>query len=173
MRRATDDTTLGNGVDDERAWTLDMAARDYIWWYDVRHGIDIQTIANRDGVTHKYVKTAIERARKLERNRPEKEACDDYLASGLDDLGFRLIPLFPIDSFTPESTCPHHHAISEDSRLCCMVCHASGMDGHPGLRRDPETDPTPEPRPTPVLGADRKATRKQRRQQRLAEFALV
>ena len=34
--------------------------------------------------------------------------------------------------------------------LCCMVCHCSGIDDHPGLLRSPLTDPAPEPKPAPA-----------------------
>lgn len=65
-----------------------------------------------------------------------------------------LMPLFPVGFFLPTSAdqvrafgrvlvpefasrgdvCPHHGPIPEGSTLCCMVCHQSGMDGHPGLK---------------------------------------
>ena len=57
-----------------------------------------------------------------------------------------------------------------------MVCHSSGMDEHPGLRRDPLTDPSPESKPAPAAdgvvpseaGGSRE-TRKQRRRRLFAE----
>jgi hypothetical protein len=95
-------------------------------------------------------------------------------------MGFRLIPLFPIGAFTPRSACPHHDTIERGSRLCCMVCHGSGMDDHPGLERDPKTDPSPEPTPKPAVDAaapskarKSKVTRKQRRRRELAEVAVA
>ena len=67
------------------------------------------------------------------------EVVDELKPGRLDEIGFRLIPLFPIGTLTPQSACPHHDTIDPGSRLCCMVCHESGMDDHPGLRRDPDT----------------------------------
>ena len=76
-----------------------------------------------------------------------------------------LVPLFPIEPFTPRSTCPHHGPIRPGSVFCCMVCSQSGMDGHPALKRDPRTDPKPEPKTLPEASPRDGAglTRKQRR----------
>lgn len=77
-----------------------------------------------------------------------------------------LRPLFPITSFVPGSACPHGRwdvVQGEDgpervwvpsrrpprgTSLVCMVCHKSGKEGHPGLKRDPFTDPRPDPKPS-------------------------
>ncbi|MGC8643447.1 MAG: hypothetical protein ACP5XB_26620 [Isosphaeraceae bacterium] len=76
----------------------------------------------------------------------------------------RLVPLFPIGPFTPRSTCGHHGTIRQGSVFCCMICHQSGMDGHPGLKRNPKTDPRPEPKPPAARREDgSRETRKQRR----------
>jgi hypothetical protein len=48
----------------------------------------------------------------------------------------KLVPLFPLGSFTPESRCPHHAPIERGSVLCCMICHSSGQDNHPALKCD-------------------------------------
>lgn len=75
----------------------------------------------------------------------------------------KLVPLFPITTFVPGSVCPHGYwEIYNDGEriwrlsrkppkgtsLVCMVCHKSGKDGHPGLKRDRTTDPTPDPKPS-------------------------
>jgi hypothetical protein len=89
----------------------------------------------------------------------------------------QLVPLFPIEPFTPQSTCPHHAPIRRGSVFCCMVCSCSGMDDHTGLQRDPKTDPTPEPKPKtappvmkPAVGRD---TRKQRRRRLFAAHRVA
>ncbi len=75
-----------------------------------------------------------------------------------------LIPLFPLDSFTPTSVCPHHGLIRRGSSLVCMVCHASGLDFLPWLQRDSRSDPRPErKRYTPPFVRGRKETRRERR----------
>jgi hypothetical protein len=46
----------------------------------------------------------------------------------------RLIPLFPVGNYTPQSRCGHHGPIQPGSLFCCMICHRSGHDHHPALR---------------------------------------
>ena len=75
-----------------------------------------------------------------------------------------LVPFFPIGPFNPDSRCGHNRPIQAGSVLCCMVCHCSGMDDHPALKRNPLTDPAPEPKPPPARKAAARETRKQRRQ---------
>ncbi len=160
--------------------TLAVAARDYIWLYDSRRGLSYQKIAVRDRVNVRQVRAGIERAWALEA-KVTKDDPIEYLKPGRQgDVGFRLIPLFPIASFTPESACPHHESMGRGTTLCCMVCHASGMDDHPGLRRDPKTDPSPEtePAPAPAVAVSEtsdgpRVTRKQRRRRQFAEAAAV
>jgi len=72
-----------------------------------------------------------------------------------------LVPLFPIDLLTPRSPCPHHGPIPNGTVLCCMVCHRSGVDTRPALKRDPRTDPKPEPKTEVKPPA--KLTRRERR----------
>jgi hypothetical protein len=59
----------------------------------------------------------------------------------------KLEPLFPVTTYEPLSRCPHRGLIEEDSPFVCMVCHQSGIEGHPGLQRNARTDPQPEPAP--------------------------
>ncbi len=77
----------------------------------------------------------------------------------------KMVPIFPIPALTPTSPCPHHQQIRKGSVFVCMVCHQSGADHHPALKRDRRTDPKPEP-PTiyaPPLDPKAKPTRKQKR----------
>jgi hypothetical protein len=171
---------LATGPGTDEALTLEVAARDYVWLYDYRHGIGYREIAARDGVGIRQVQRGVERARALEKNSSKDDLIEDLKPGRTGDPGFRLIPLFPIGAFTPETPCPHHGSIGRGSRLCCMVCHASGMDDHPGLRRDPEADPAPEPEPAPASDCAEpsrpersRETRKQRRRRLFAEAAAV
>jgi hypothetical protein len=174
-RKSSHRVASGPGTD--QSLTLEVAARDYIWMYDFRRGIGYGKIAALEGVTVRQVQEGIERARKLERKCSKDALIEDLRPGGPGDLGFRLTPLFPIGAFTPQSACPHRDPIKQGSGLCCMVCHASGMDEHPGLRRDPATDPSPEPENAEesVEGASRPGpspspeTRKQRRRRQFAE----
>jgi hypothetical protein len=161
-----------------KAWTLEVAARDYVWLYDFRHGVGPGEIAAREGVTVRQVREGLERARALDRNGSKDSPIGSLRSGRLDDIGFRLIPLLPVGALTPQSACPHHDSIERGSRLCCMVCHASGMDDHPGLRREPLTDPSPEPAPAVDVAVSSKSgkskeTRKQRRLRQLAEAAVA
>lgn len=168
---------IASGFSTDQSLTLEVAARDYIWLYDFRRGIGYGKIAALEGVTVRQVQEGIERARKMERKCSKDALIEDLKPGALGDLGFRFTPLFPIGAFTPQSACPHRDPIKPGSRLCCMVCHASGMDDHPGLRRDPSADPSPEPEDAEesVEEASRAGrspspeTRKQRRRRQFAE----
>jgi hypothetical protein len=46
----------------------------------------------------------------------------------------RLVPLFPVGSYTPQSTCGHRGPIEPGSLFCCMICHSSGHDGDLALQ---------------------------------------
>jgi hypothetical protein len=166
---------VASGPSTDQSLTLEVAAKDYIWLYDFRRGIGCSKIAAVEGVNVRQVQEGIERARKLERKGSKDALIEDLKPGGLGDIGFRLTPLFPIGSFTPQSTCPHRNPMKRGSGFCCMVCHASGMDDHPGLRRDPATDPSLEPETAeesvevagrPVASPE---TRKQRRRRQFAE----
>lgn len=45
---------------------------------------------------------------------------------------------------------------------CCAACHKTGIEGHPGLRRNPATDPRPDPKPA-AAKSKTEPTRRQRR----------
>ncbi len=175
-RREPDGARVGAGPRSERTLTLATAAREYIWLYDLRHGVGIKEIAAREKLSVGRVRFGLARARGMDR-RSNQEALltTSRWRSDVPPVP-RLIPLFPIGCLTPQSECPHREPIGEGSALCCMVCHRSGMDSHPGLRRDPQTDPAPELKagsapdlePQPRAGKPLE-TRKQRRRRRFAQ----
>ena len=139
-----------------RRLTLAIAAKEYIWLWDHRHGISAKAIAIREGVSIFRVRFGLARAEAHERG-----CCIDNAVRPP-----RLVPLFPIGPYTPLSSCRHSRPIQSGSVLCCMICHESGIDWHPALLRDPRTDPAPEPKPTPMPQNVACETRRQRRQRR-------
>jgi len=138
-----------------REITLEIAAKEYVWLWDRRHGIGVETIAAREGVSAGRVRYGVARAR----------AQEGATVSPSSVRPPRLVPLFPVGPYTPRSNCAHKRPIEPGSSLCCMVCHISGMDGHPALKRDRRTDPTPEskPKPSPAQAKLQRETRKKRR----------
>lgn len=120
-----------------------------------RNGLSLRDIAASEDVSVRTVWLGVNRARETER-RPEPPPHAPT---------FRLVPLFPIDSFTPLSLCPHRGPIRKGSRSCCMICHQSGMDHRKAVHRDPRTDPKPEPKPKPEPA--KKKTRKQKRSEQI------
>jgi hypothetical protein len=134
--------------------SLQIMAREYIWLWDHRHGISTKAIAMREGVTVQRVEFGLDRAQ------AQEKSCANSTAIRPP----RLVPLFPIGSYTPLSACGHNRPIVPGSVLCCMVCHRSGVDDHPALERDPLTEPAPEPKPAPAPKKTTRETRKQRRQ---------
>jgi hypothetical protein len=143
--------------------SLASSAREHVWLWDQQHGVSAHEIAARAGIPVRRVWRGLARARAQERKAVE----DVSLGNGSAAVRRpRLVPLFPIGPFTPQSTCPHHGPIRVGSVFCCMVCHRSGMDGHPLLQRDPLNDPKPDPKPDPSPKATCPPveTRRQRRQ---------
>lgn len=66
----------------------------------------------------------------------DRRALEPAVADDLSERGRPVLePLFPVGPFTPESACPHRRPIPLGSRLCCMVCDQSGLDGHPHLKK--------------------------------------
>jgi hypothetical protein len=148
-----------------QAMSLAVAAREYIWLWDKRHGMSTEEIAARAGRSVLRVEIGIERARAHEKGDIQSGT---WGASASALKSPRLIPMFPVGSYTPQSTCAHHRAIQSGSLFCCMVCHRSGIDEHPALHRDPRTDPAPEPKPAPAPKKTARETRKQRRERLFA-----
>ena len=67
----------------------------------------------------------------------------------------------PLALLTCDDVHPHG-PIPKGSICCCGTCHGTGIDGHPGLKRHPETDPKPEPKLARTKPRN-PLTRKQRR----------
>jgi hypothetical protein len=141
-------TRLGRGM------TLEIAAKEYIWLWDLRHGVSTKAIAMNAGVSVKRVRFGVARAKAQERPCPTETALRPP----------PLIPFFPLGPFNPDSACGHRRPIQPGSLFCCMVCHRSGMDDHPALQRNPLTDPAPELKPPSTRKRAARETRKQRRQ---------
>jgi hypothetical protein len=160
----------GAGRRSSRAMTLAVAAREYVWLWDYRHGISPEEIATRDGQSVRRVRLGLARARAQEKGDVQDGQSGAGGASASDSALWspRLIPMFPLGSYTPQSTCAHRRALRSGSLFCCMVCHRSGIDGHPALLRDPRTDPSPEPKPAPAPAKTARETRKQRRKRLFA-----
>jgi hypothetical protein len=137
-----------------RTMTLAVMAKEYIWLWDLRHGVSTKTIAMRERVPVRRVRYGVARAK------AQEKSCPTETAINLP----RLVPFFPIAAFTPQSPCGHRRPIRVGSVFCCMVCHRSGLDDHPALVRTPLTDPAPEPKPKPKPSKTSRETRKQRRQ---------
>lgn len=154
------------GSRSSRALSLVVMAKEYIWLWDVRHGVSAKEIAMREGLNVQRVRIGIARAKALEKNIPNDT---DSIRPP------RLVPLFPMGAYTPQSACGHHGPIERGSLFCCMVCHCSGIDDHPGLLRSPLTDPAPEPRPAlaPVEKQSKHETRKERRRRVFGTHALA
>lgn len=163
------------------------ALRDEEWLRLHEAGKTTAELAVEAGVSVQLLRRAISRARKAQESRNQaagdasialtgEAALDDASGTPRTPWWLELVPLFPVGAFTPTSECPHRGPIAEGSLLCCMVCSASGMDGHPSLALEPATDRRPDPKarpkrpaneskPRPALGgAEAKpATRRQRR----------
>ncbi|MHB8397312.1 MAG: hypothetical protein ACYDCI_00035 [Candidatus Limnocylindrales bacterium] len=139
--------------------------RESIWLWDVRHRVSIQEIATREDLSPRRIRLGIGRAR-----------ASDIAIKG-DTAALRpplLVPLFPITTFTPLSTCAHLGPIPEGSVFCCMICHRSGVDDHPGLQRDPATEPKPEPKPAaPCTTGAKKPKKETRRDRRRRMFGVA
>jgi hypothetical protein len=87
----------------------------------------------------------------------------------------RLVPLFPVGIYTPQSVCAHHGPIQRGSLFCCMICHKSGHDDHPAVQdisspslsiNQKRCECLPN---TPSSGKPNLETRKQRRQRMYGE----
>jgi hypothetical protein len=153
-----------------RGLSLRVAAKEYIWLWDNLHGMSAEKIAARTGRSLRRVQLGLERALAQQQKGDFEESqrgAGAYSAGAQQSL--RLIPIFPLSSYTPQSTCAHHGPLAAGSLFCCMVCHHSGIDGHPALKRDPRTDPAPERKPAPAPA--KKKALETRKVLRLRKFA--
>ncbi len=144
-----------------RGWSLETAAREFVWLWDHRHGSSLGEIANRAGVSVSRLRFGLTRAAAQEKAPPNPLQAPTKGGPRPP----KLVPLFPIGPYTPSSPCGHKRPIRVGSVLCCMVCHESGMDSHPALIRDPRTDPKPEPK-TPIARVDPSPAAETRKQKR-------
>jgi hypothetical protein len=148
----------------DRGMSLATLAQEYVWLWDVRHGQSVQELADRDQVSPRRIRFGISRARYAEEANP----CPDV--DGASIRPPRVVPLFPIVPFDPGVACAHKRDLAKGSFFCCMVCHRSGIDGHPALQRDPLTDPAPEPKAPPISTKGKKAKKKETRRERRARL---
>lgn len=156
--------------------SISIHARELVWLDKLRRGYSIKEIAKREGLGCRRIQYGVSRARERRNSSRTRESTSSNKlhrrdskipASAIRDDPNRppqLVPLFPIGAFTPGSACPHHGPIRPGSVFCCMVCSQSGVDDHPALKRDPQTDPRPERKARPVRATGVRETRKQRRQ---------
>jgi len=107
-------------------------AIEYTWLFSLRHGMTAVEIARRGHLNVARVRRGIARARQYESTRPEPPDVITSLRK------CRLVPLFPIGPFTPQSVCAHKGPIRPGSLFVCMVCHQSGYDGHPAMQSGSE-----------------------------------
>ena len=121
--------------------------RDRAYLSALRCGMTVREIARKHNAGVRTIYEGIGRARLAEK------------PAGPEPRQPRLEPLFPVDSYTPRSACPHHGPIMPGSVFVCMICHSSGADAHPAMRRH-TSDPRPDPRPKV---STRPKTRKERR----------
>lgn len=97
---------------------------------------------------------------------PEK-ASSDYVDAPEPDPWTLLMPLFGVQSWTPDSPCPHKGPLAEGSVFVCMKCHAAGKDGTKALPLNVAPlakDPAP---PEP------EKPKQNRKQKRAEAFALA
>ncbi len=73
-----------------------------------------------------------------------------------------LVLFFPVNGITPASKCRCSSTNHRNgSWLTCAVCHLCGVEGHPGLQREPRIEPRPDSRLRE--GKRTNGTRKQKR----------
>ena len=104
-----------------------------------RAGVGYRDIARLVGRSYRTVWLGVARARERERRPPPPQPPPPRLAImfGSSCKPLRLLKCEDV----------HHGPIPDGSVCLCAVCHGSGLDDHPGLRRDRESEPKPDPKP--------------------------
>src|SRR5262245_31277721 len=78
---------LRTGPRSDRAVTLQVAAREYIWLYDRRHGVSFENIAAREGVSVDRVRFGVKRAEAQESRLSKDDLTKDLKPGRTDELG--------------------------------------------------------------------------------------
>lgn len=115
-------------------------AREFLWLWERRQGVAVVTIARRERASVRTILLGLAIAEATEGAGaglvPVVELPPDRDRGPATEP--QLVPLFPIPAFSPESQCPHaSRGIRRGSRLCCMVCHKSGLDHLGAFQRSP------------------------------------
>jgi hypothetical protein len=115
-------------------------------------GLSVDRLAGRFHLSIRSVESILAGARSdRERSR-----------SGPPPRAPKLVPLFPVGAFTPDSPCPHYGPIKAGSNLACMVCGKSGRDGHPALVIHKGEEQPPDPRIAKNTQSSRESRRRLR-----------
>src|SRR5262249_40185383 len=85
-RRGGGSRSGGTGPRSDRSWTLQVAAMEYTWLYDYRHGIAIKEIAARANVTVGRVRFGVERAKAQESQLSGRDVIQELKSGRLDDI---------------------------------------------------------------------------------------
>jgi hypothetical protein len=104
---------------------FDTAVSDYVWLCESDRGMSARKPVVRKRNRVQRIPSAIGQGRR---------------AFQILQQAPRLVPLFPIGSYTPHSRCAHSGPIERGSVFCCMVCHTSGQDDHPALQYSSAVD---------------------------------
>jgi hypothetical protein len=122
---------------------MDLAtlSKEYAWLWDVEHnGITVAEVGKREGLSPRRIRQGLARVRGISSDVGDTTAVEKLRPPHLN-------PISPIQSYTPQSACPHPVRFRVGSSDYCIVCSRSSHDGHPALIREWLTDPKPEPPP--------------------------
>jgi hypothetical protein len=137
-------------------------SREYVWLWDVEHGRSVAEVSRREGVSTRRIRQGIAFARGSIPDTGDTAAKEPLRPP-------RLEPLFPVLAYTPFSACPHYGRMRDGTRMCCMICHLTGVEAHPALQRDRGSEPKPEKKPPVVVVKPAKV--ETRRERRARQFA--
>ena len=108
-----------------------------------RAKLSYREIAKERGVSYRTVYLGVNRARERERYVPPPPGPPPSLVLSFGSSN-KPLKLLTCDDV-------HRGPIPKGSTCCCGVCHKSGVDHLPAMRRDPRTDPKPEPKLKPPI----------------------